>query len=164
MPLKVTVQTSSPWINTSVTYLQKKFKDGILLIGFYISGMFVCVNVYAKRSHKMLDKPMKNLFIDELSKFKNITHLNSAVFDFHLRHIAANISKKHFPIDYLDVLESFVKYNSRSGRRFSRNRLFEGSLNCEFDISIIFKYEVSLFCLKQETIKVIRILFDILSK
>jgi len=133
-------------------YLVKVFRVGFLLVEAGVDGGFGYANLYTlnqktafsqlsiekegglKNDFRNLSLTTMKLFHEECAKFKNYTHVNSFVYDFHLRYFQSFLvdHKKEFPpLDFLEILRAFVRYNP-SPSRFSRNRIIKGesSVKC----------------------------------
>ena len=146
-------------VQTGVVYLQKSFQGGVLLVEVRLQDLFASINVYTakqSRAHALsmlnsadqdeaalqssvglkggtsarkINRELFRLFTEECSKFKNLIHVNSFVYDFHLRFMSQvflDPTKKVRWLDFLDILKAFHRYNIATAN-FARNRLFRGT-------------------------------------
>jgi hypothetical protein len=131
-------------VDSFMVYLQKTFSEGVLIVQVGIQGIFVCVDLYTiqigRHTHKSENQYSNStwqnyqLFAQECAKFKNLVHVKSFVYDFHLRYCQMILDEKtgYFPLDILDILNTFVRYNPKH-QDFARNRIIKGQ--CTVDCS-----------------------------
>ncbi|KAI9145638.1 hypothetical protein BKA69DRAFT_1048792 [Paraphysoderma sedebokerense] len=130
-------------LETGIVYLQKSFQGGVLLVEFSVGGMFACVNLYTvnrRYGRYRIRQPSPGfntpdysrqsfkLFTEECAKFKNLIHVNSFVYDFHLRYfqeILDDISDSP-PLNLLDTIKAFIRYNPTVAK-FARSRIHHGT-------------------------------------
>ncbi|ORX51512.1 hypothetical protein BCR36DRAFT_351388 [Piromyces finnis] len=131
-------------VDSFMVYLQKTFSEGVLIVQVGIQGIFVCVDLYTIQYGRHIRKSENQysystwqnyqLFAQECAKFKNLVHVKSFVYDFHLRYCQLILDEKtgYFPLDILDILNTFVRYNPKH-QDFARNRILKGQ--CTVDCS-----------------------------
>jgi len=106
-------------------YLVKVYRVGFLLVEAGLDGGFGYANLYTlsqksafnqlsiekeggvKYDFRNLSLTAMKLFHEECAKFKNYTHINSFVYDFHLRYFQSFLvdHKREFPpMDFLEIL------------------------------------------------------------
>jgi len=160
-------------IATPSTYLVKGYKAGVLLIEMTLEGMFVSMDMYtlhprlssqssftssssaasastassssasSAATAEFSRQDIKS-FNEQSTKIKNLMHVKSFTYDFHLRHLykvfsqlaiaSSSSSSPSSPsplasatasLDYLDILKAFVRYNENPAR-YARNRIAQG--------------------------------------
>jgi hypothetical protein len=147
-------------VDTPLILMEKVFQGGVLLIDIRFTSMFVSVNVYTAKSHPSavhaeveplgptwshsnnLNRQLFRLFTEESHKFKNLIHLNSFVYDFHLRYIFETL--KNFPcswLNWVDIIHAFIKYNITTAN-YAKNRIFQDNFIIERSMTRddMFKY------------------------
>ncbi|KAI9175870.1 hypothetical protein H9P43_006234 [Blastocladiella emersonii ATCC 22665] len=121
-------------------YMQKSFQGGILLVEVSLKHIFLAVNLYTVNRRygphqQRLPSPGFNvpdysrqsfrLFAEECSKFKNLIHVNSFAFDFHIRTVWNLIAGSAVTVfSVIDVLRTLLLHFPPAG--YSRCRLFHG--------------------------------------
>ncbi|KAI9221190.1 hypothetical protein BC828DRAFT_381691 [Blastocladiella britannica] len=124
-------------------FLQKSFQGGILLVEVSVKHIFLAVNLYTVNRrygphNGRLPSPGFNapdysrqsfrLFAQECSKFKNLVHVNSFVFDYHL-HVARSLITASVVTHWgsvIEVLRALMNHFPPAG--YSKCRLFHGSV------------------------------------
>ncbi|KAF8981439.1 KICSTOR complex protein szt2 [Entomortierella lignicola] len=142
-------------------FLFKSLQGGSIMCEVRLQGMFVCVTLYTlNRRYGRIkvaapgfataeaNKQSLRLFTEQCAKFKDRIHVNSFVYDFHLRYIHKILMESSkvdvpatqnadssptcpssnslpFSFDLLDVLHQFLQYHSRPAA-YSRNRVYRG--------------------------------------
>ncbi|TPX56462.1 hypothetical protein PhCBS80983_g04528 [Powellomyces hirtus] len=136
-------------IKTEVTYLVQWFAKGVVIAQIGIDGIFACVNLYTLDLPDFVPPrlgPAQQLevkvteggaqddgFVEACKRLKNYVHLNSYVYDFHLRYIQNVLERRvrtPTPVDVLLVLKAFALFNPRKAN-FARSRIHRGSCAIE---------------------------------
>ncbi|KAF9116583.1 KICSTOR complex protein szt2 [Mortierella sp. AM989] len=148
-------------VPSPAAFLFKSLQGGSIMCEVRLQGMFVCVTLYTlnRRYGRVkvaapgfataeANKQSLRLFTEQCARFKDRIHVNSFVYDFHLRYIhrilmessklsvpgspSAELSSTPalsnslpFSFDLLDVLHQFLQYHSRPAA-YSRNRVYRG--------------------------------------
>ncbi|KAG0023966.1 hypothetical protein BGZ80_006980 [Entomortierella chlamydospora] len=148
-------------VPSPAAFLFKSLQGGSIMCEVRLQGMFVCVTLYTlnRRYGRVrvaapgfataeANKQSLRLFTEQCARFKDRIHVNSFVYDFHLRYIHQILmksSKINVPgslngepnsasepsnslpssFDLLDVLHQFLQYHSRPAA-YSRNRVYRG--------------------------------------
>ncbi|KAG0371247.1 hypothetical protein BGZ54_008251 [Gamsiella multidivaricata] len=151
-----TLSVASP-----AAFLFKSLQGGSIMCEVRLQGMFVCVTLYTlnRRYGRVkvaapgfataeANKQSLRVFTEQCARFKDRIHVNSFVYDFHLRYIHrilmesskvtapgsptagtgfSNATSTSLPssFDLLDVLHQFMQYHSRPAA-YSRNRIYRG--------------------------------------
>ncbi|ORZ10054.1 hypothetical protein BCR41DRAFT_133340 [Lobosporangium transversale] len=148
-------------VQSPAAFLFKSLQGGSIMCEVRLQGMFVCVTLYTlNRRYGRLklaapgfataeaNKQSLRAFTEQCARFKDRIHVNSFVYDFHLRYIhrilmessklsipsssitgmgfaSAPSMSLPFSFDLLDVLHQFMQYHSRPAA-YSRNRIYRG--------------------------------------
>ncbi|KAF9359895.1 hypothetical protein BGX26_011091 [Mortierella sp. AD094] len=148
-------------VPSPAAFLFKSLQGGSIMCEVRLQGMFVCVTLYTlnRRYGRVkvaapgfataeANKQSLRLFTEQCARFKDRIHVNSFVYDFHLRYIHQILMKSSkidvpgspsgesssasvpsnslpFSFDLLDVLHQFLQYHSRPAA-YSRNRVYRG--------------------------------------
>jgi hypothetical protein len=137
-------------IDAPVLYMQKTFGNRVtLMIEIKVQDMFASVNLYTVDYYSLAGADLPKLsnrenssgpltrFTEEASAFKNLIHLNSFIYDFHLRFLIDTISdarKVVHWLDFVDVFKAFMRYNSTPAN-YSRNSIEYGVYRDRCDMS-----------------------------
>ncbi|KAF9276364.1 hypothetical protein BGZ68_010069, partial [Mortierella alpina] len=148
-------------VPSPAAFLFKSLQGGSIMCEVRLQGMFVCVTLYTlnRRYGRVkvaapgfataeANKQSLRVFTEQCARFKDRIHVNSFVYDFHLRYIhrilkesskialpgspsagmgfaSAPSTSLPFSFDLLDVLHQFLQYHSRPAA-YSRNRVYRG--------------------------------------
>ncbi|KAG9323126.1 hypothetical protein KVV02_005833 [Mortierella alpina] len=148
-------------VPSPAAFLFKSLQGGSIMCEVRLQGMFVCVTLYTlnRRYGRVkvaapgfataeANKQSLRLFTEQCARFKDRIHVNSFVYDFHLRYIHRILMESSkiaqpgspsagmgfasvpstslpFSFDLLDVLHQFLQYHSRPAA-YSRNRVYRG--------------------------------------
>ena len=140
----MSVQSESRRYLETPNFLYGKLTDrGLLIAQVSVEVMFVCVNVFCLDAGETQPRQETPLLY-EAAAFKNLIHVNSFVYDFHLRYLMDFLLPQHEKIDVnvIDMLRAFVRYNSVKGN-FSRNRIIAG--NCTLHVPDLKEHVLSYF-------------------
>ncbi|KAG0169771.1 hypothetical protein DFQ30_003243 [Apophysomyces sp. BC1015] len=128
-------------ISSPVIYLLQVYKGGTIMCEARLTGVFIFVTLYTlhRRYGRLTYSPYTHEkretrragfkdFTEECDKFKQRIHVNSFVFDFHLRHIQRSLDDiEHLPknLNLLNVIKNMVSVYNRP-TSYSRNRIIQG--------------------------------------
>ncbi|KAG0254024.1 hypothetical protein BG011_006020, partial [Mortierella polycephala] len=148
-------------VESPAAFLFKSLQGGSIMCEVRLKGMFVCVTLYTlnRRYGRVkvaapgfataeANKQSLRVFTEQCARFKDRIHVNSFVYDFHLRYVHRILmgSSKLAPpaspnagmgfsslpstvlpssFDLMDVLHQFLQYHSRPAA-YSRNRVYRG--------------------------------------
>lgn len=148
-------------VPSPAAFLFKSLQGGSIMCEVRLQGMFVCVTLYTlnRRYGRVkvaapgfataeANKQSLRLFTEQCARFKDRIHVNSFVYDFHLRYIhrilmessklavptptsdgmgfsSAPATSLPFSFDLMDVLHQFLQYHSRPAA-YARNRVYRG--------------------------------------
>ncbi|KAF9390999.1 KICSTOR complex protein szt2 [Podila verticillata] len=137
-------------VPSPAAFLFKSLQGGSIMCEVRLQGMFVCVTLYTlnRRYGKVkvaapgfataeANKQSLRVFTEQCARFKDKIHVNSFVYDFHLRYIhrilmeSAKVGQESagstlpFSFDLMDVMHQFLQYHSRPAA-YSRNRVYRG--------------------------------------
>ncbi|KAF9907547.1 KICSTOR complex protein szt2 [Linnemannia zychae] len=148
-------------VPSPAAFLFKSLQGGSIMCEVRLQGMFVCVTLYTlnRRYGRVkvaapgfataeANKQSLRLFTEQCARFKDRIHVNSFVYDFHLRYIhrilmesskisapsssgdgmgftSAASTSLPFSFDLMDVLHQFLQYHSRPAA-YARNRVYRG--------------------------------------
>ncbi|XP_070564104.1 KICSTOR complex protein SZT2-like isoform X4 [Ptychodera flava] len=129
-------------------YLHKAVPGGIMLMELSFQYCYFIVKLYALEASRLpagravnpqasaySDRPgqpskLSVLFTHECDKFKDLVHVHSFTYDFHLRCIQAYLGNRHLIFkqgyDVISCLSDFIRHYN-PGPNFSRNHIYEGS-------------------------------------
>jgi hypothetical protein len=139
-------------VECPVVYLLKVFEGGTIMCQVRITDMFVSVTLYTlhRRYGRMTYTPWGyekdearrfsfRTFTEECDTFKQLIHVNSFVYDFHLRYITRALDKSGSvpqTLNLVHVIRHFASLHTR-GAAYSRNRIFTGLYECDGDSSVL---------------------------
>ncbi|KAF8934007.1 KICSTOR complex protein szt2 [Haplosporangium gracile] len=148
-------------VPSPAAFLFKSLQGGSIMCEVRFQGMFVCVTLYTlnRRYGRVkvaapgfataeANKQSLRGFTEQCARFKDRIHVNSFVYDFHLRYIhrilmessklavptstsdgmgfsSAPATSLPFSFDLMDVLHQFLQYHSRPAA-YARNRVYRG--------------------------------------
>ncbi|CAG8453507.1 6017_t:CDS:10 [Cetraspora pellucida] len=129
--------------NSPAVFLLKVLQGGSIMCEVRIQGVFVSVTLYILNQGQHLtslgfsdadsDRGNLRVFTEECGRFRKMIHVNSFVYDFHLRyikHVLESQSKTSPAFNVLDVINAFIRRN-RQPAHFSRNRIYHDSYDKE---------------------------------
>ncbi|CAO3658343.1 unnamed protein product [Rhizopus stolonifer] len=135
-------------VNSPVVYLLQVFEGGSIMCEARLTRSFVSVTLYTLHrrygrlqfspySHQSREVGRENFqrFMSECDQFKQRIHVNSFVFDFHLRHIQRSLDDLDSIPHDLDLLGMIKKIASVYDRPaiYSRNRIIQGTYGIPVD-------------------------------
>nr|XP_002731655.2 PREDICTED: protein SZT2-like [Saccoglossus kowalevskii] len=118
-------------------YLQKAVPGGIMLMELTFQDCHFLVKLHALEASRLpagraVNPQLSVLFTQECDKFKDLVHVHSFTYDFHLRYIQSYLTTRHCILKpsyhVTSFLSDFVRYYS-PGPNFSRNHVCEGVMN-----------------------------------
>ncbi|KAG0049746.1 KICSTOR complex protein szt2 [Gryganskiella cystojenkinii] len=137
-------------VSSPAAFLFKSLQGGSIMCEVRLQGMFVCVTLYTlnRRYGRVkvaapgfataeANKHSLRVYTEQCARFKDRIHVNSFVYDFHLRYIhrilvessklstGTSPTSLPFSFDLLDVLHQFLQYHSRPAA-YARNRVYRG--------------------------------------
>ncbi|KAF9129856.1 hypothetical protein BGX30_013731 [Mortierella sp. GBA39] len=148
-------------VPSPAAFLFKSLQGGSIMCEVRLQGMFVCVTLYTlnRRYGRVkvaapgfataeANKQSLRVFTEQCARFKDRIHVNSFVYDFHLRYIhrilmessklavltptsdgmgfsSAPATSLPYSFDLMDVLHQFLQYHSRPAA-YARNRVYRG--------------------------------------
>ncbi|KAF9926608.1 KICSTOR complex protein szt2 [Linnemannia zychae] len=148
-------------VPSPAAFLFKSLQGGSIMCEVRLQGMFVCVTLYTlnRRYGRVkvaapgfataeANKQSLRVFTEQCARFKDRIHVNSFVYDFHLRYIhrilmesskipvvhpsndsmkatSTKLTTLPFSFDLMDVLHQFLQYHSRPAA-YARNRVYRG--------------------------------------
>lgn len=129
------------FVDCPAVFLLKLMQGGSIMCDVRIQGTFVCVTLYTlhKRYGRLRAVPPPTiekeewirqnfkLFTEECGKFKQHIHVNSFVYDFHLRYIQHTLDSHQsapLSLNLLQVIQAFVQSHA-SPASYSRNRIYQ---------------------------------------
>lgn len=137
-------------VECPTVYLLKVFEGGSVLCQVRVDEGFVSVTLYTlHRRYGRLSlwaydyegretkRQRFKAFTEECDNFKTLIHVNSFIFDFHLRYIQRTLAKleKHTSsIDLLGVIRAFERLYTNPAN-YSRNRIVSGYIQVDIDIT-----------------------------
>ncbi|KAI9483439.1 MAG: hypothetical protein EXX96DRAFT_142328 [Benjaminiella poitrasii] len=140
-------------VKSPVVYLLQVFEGGSIMCEVRITGAFVSVTLYTlhrrygriqyanhsnyQRRHKV-GREIFQKFMSECDRFKQRIHVNSFVFDFHLRYIQRSLDDIESPPSHLNLL-SVIKNTASIYDRpaiYSRNRIIQGTYQLTIEKSL----------------------------
>ncbi|CAG8824308.1 320_t:CDS:1, partial [Racocetra persica] len=135
--------TENVLANSPAVFLLKVLQGGSIMCEVRIQGVFVSVTLYILNQGQHLpslgfsdvdsDRGNLRIFTEECGRFRKMIHVNSFVYDFHLRYIKRVLesqSQTSPAFNVLDVINAFIRRN-RQPAHFSRNRIYHDSYDKE---------------------------------
>ena len=138
-------------IPSKTVYLHKALTGGVILVEVCTQSMFICVDMFSMHTYhgrgaarvrlNPQTRQAARLFTVEAAKFKNFLHVNSFLYDFHVRSfrelLTAASAQAGTPaaprldvparLAPFDVIDTFLLYYTTTPT-FCRNRLFSSRL------------------------------------
>ncbi|CAO3698734.1 unnamed protein product [Rhizopus microsporus] len=129
-------------VNSPVVYLLQVFEGGSIMCEARLTGAFVSVTLYtlhrrygrlqySPHSHQSLEVGRENFqnFMGECDQFKQRIHVNSFVFDFHLRYIQRSLDDVDLlppSLDLLGMIKNIALIYDHPAI-YARNRMIHGT-------------------------------------
>ncbi|GES90461.1 KICSTOR complex protein SZT2-like isoform X1 [Rhizophagus clarus] len=127
--------------DSPAVFLLKELKGGSIMCEIRIQEIFVCVTLYTLNHGRRLmkapgiaeiDRYNLRVFTEECGRFKKMIHVNSFVYDFHLKYIKHVLeSLGNSPsFNVLEVLRAFIRRHSQPAY-FAAHRIYHDTFNKE---------------------------------
>ena len=140
-------------VNSPVVYLLQVFEGGSIMCEVRLTGAFVSVTLYTlhrrygrlqfspyshQRKRKEIGRENFQNFMTECDQFKQRIHVNSFVFDFHLRYIQRSLDDVELlpsNLNLLSIIKNTVSVYDRPAI-YARNRIITGIYEVSVDGSL----------------------------
>lgn len=140
-------------VNSPVVYLLQVFEGGSIMCEVRLTGAFVSVTLYTlhrrygrlqfspysyQRKRKEIGRENFQNFMTECDQFKQRIHVNSFVFDFHLRYIQRSLDDVELlppNLNLLSIIKNTVSVYDRPAI-YARNRIITGIYEVSVDDSL----------------------------
>lgn len=140
-------------VNSPVVYLLQVFEGGSIMCEVRLTGAFVSVTLYTlhrrygrlqfspysrQRKRKEIGRENFQNFMTECDQFKQRIHVNSFVFDFHLRYIQRSLDDVDLlppNLNLLSIIKNTVSVYDRPAI-YARNRIINGLYEVAVDDSL----------------------------
>ncbi|XP_042318948.1 KICSTOR complex protein SZT2 isoform X3 [Sceloporus undulatus] len=127
-------KTTSPPVTTY--HLQRALPGGIVLMELAFQGCYFCVKQYALECSRLpmgqtVNSQLSMLFTEECDKVRDLMHVHSFSYDFHLRVVHQYLLGSHMALrqgyHLTSFLEDFIAQHPDIPK-FGRNHIFQGAL------------------------------------
>ncbi|KAJ7410096.1 Protein SZT2 [Willisornis vidua] len=127
-------KSTSPAVATY--HLQRALPGGIVLMELAFQGCYFCVKQYALECSRIpmgqsVNSQLSMLFTEECDKVRDLMHVHSFSYDFHLRIVHQYLLGSHMTLrqgyHLTSFLEDFIAHHSDIPK-FGRNHIFQGTL------------------------------------
>uniref|UniRef100_A0A673A1P1 SZT2 subunit of KICSTOR complex n=1 Tax=Sphaeramia orbicularis TaxID=375764 RepID=A0A673A1P1_9TELE len=127
----------SPKVSTTAYHLQRALPGGIVLMELAFQGCYFCVKQYALECSRIpmgqsVNSQLSMLFTEECDKVRDLMHVHSFSYDFHLRVVHQYLVGCHMTLrqgyQLTDFLDDFIS-NHPDIPKFGRNHVFQGSFS-----------------------------------
>ncbi|KAM6327697.1 KICSTOR complex protein SZT2 isoform 7-T7 [Podargus strigoides] len=127
-------KSSSPAVATY--HLQRALPGGIVLMELAFQGYYFCVKQYALECSRIpmgqsVNSQLSMLFTEECDKVRDLMHVHSFSYDFHLRIVHQYLLGSHMTLrqgyHLTSFLEDFIAHHPDIPK-FGRNHVFQGTL------------------------------------
>ncbi|KAM6262728.1 KICSTOR complex protein SZT2 isoform 8-T8 [Porphyrio hochstetteri] len=127
-------KSSSPAVATY--HLQRALPGGIVLMELAFQGYYFCVKQYALECSRIpmgqsVNSQLSMLFTEECDKVRDLMHVHSFSYDFHLRIVHQYLLGSHMTLrqgyHLTSFLEDFIAHHTDIPK-FGRNHVFQGTL------------------------------------
>ncbi|XP_037356879.1 KICSTOR complex protein SZT2 isoform X2 [Talpa occidentalis] len=123
---------------SSVTtyHLQRALPGGIILIELTFQGCYFCVKQFALECSRIpmgqaVNSQLSMLFTEECDKVRDLMHVHSFSYDFHLRLVHQHVLGTHLVLRHGYHLTTFLRHflaHHPDGPHFGRNHIYQGTL------------------------------------
>ncbi|XP_029987667.1 KICSTOR complex protein SZT2 isoform X2 [Sphaeramia orbicularis] len=122
---------------TTAYHLQRALPGGIVLMELAFQGCYFCVKQYALECSRIpmgqsVNSQLSMLFTEECDKVRDLMHVHSFSYDFHLRVVHQYLVGCHMTLrqgyQLTDFLDDFIS-NHPDIPKFGRNHVFQGSFS-----------------------------------
>uniref|UniRef100_A0A8C8ILX1 SZT2 subunit of KICSTOR complex n=1 Tax=Oncorhynchus tshawytscha TaxID=74940 RepID=A0A8C8ILX1_ONCTS len=128
----------SPKVSSTTAYhLQRALPGGIVLMELAFQGCYFCVKQYALECSRIpmgqtVNSQLSMLFTEECDKVRDLMHVHSFSYDFHLRVVHQYLVGCHMTLrqgyQLTGFLEDFIAHHPDIPK-FGRNHVFQGSFS-----------------------------------
>uniref|UniRef100_W5L0P6 SZT2 subunit of KICSTOR complex n=1 Tax=Astyanax mexicanus TaxID=7994 RepID=W5L0P6_ASTMX len=122
---------------TTAYHLQRALPGGIMLMELAFQGFYFCVKQYALECSRIpmgqtVNSQLSMLFTEECDKVRDLMHVHSFSYDFHLRVVHQYLLGCHMTLrqgyQLTSFLEDFISHHPDIPK-FGRNHVFQGSFS-----------------------------------
>uniref|UniRef100_A0A3P9LW10 SZT2 subunit of KICSTOR complex n=1 Tax=Oryzias latipes TaxID=8090 RepID=A0A3P9LW10_ORYLA len=122
---------------TASYHLQRALPGGIVLMELSFQGCYFCVKQYALECSRIpmgqsVNSQLSMLFTEECDKVRDLMHVHSFSYDFHLRVVHQYLVGSHMTLrqgyQLTEFLDDFISHHPDIPK-FGRNHVFQGSLS-----------------------------------
>ncbi|KAL4831668.1 hypothetical protein H8958_014707 [Nasalis larvatus] len=125
--------TSSP---VTTYHLQRALPGGIILMELTFQGCYFCVKQFALECSRIpmgqaVNSQLSMLFTEECDKVRDLMHVHSFSYDFHLRLVHQHVLGAHLVLRHGYHLTTFLRHflaHHPDGPHFGRNHIYQGTL------------------------------------
>ncbi|XP_066518983.1 KICSTOR complex protein SZT2 [Hoplias malabaricus] len=123
--------------STTAYHLQRALPGGIMLMELAFQGFYFCVKQYALECSRIpmgqtVNSQLSMLFTEECDKVRDLMHVHSFSYDFHLRVVHQYLLGCHMTLrqgyQLTSFLEDFISHHPDIPK-FGRNHVFQGSFS-----------------------------------
>ncbi|KAM6217019.1 KICSTOR complex protein SZT2 [Rhynchocyon petersi] len=123
--------------STVTTYhLQRALPGGIILMELAFQGCYFCVKQFALECSRIpmgqaVNSQLSMLFTEECDKVRDLMHVHSFSYDFHLRLVYQHVLGTHLVLRHGYHLTTFLRHflaHHPDGPHFGRNHIYQGTL------------------------------------
>uniref|UniRef100_A0A7N8XHG3 SZT2 subunit of KICSTOR complex n=1 Tax=Mastacembelus armatus TaxID=205130 RepID=A0A7N8XHG3_9TELE len=130
-------KVSTTPFGTTAYHLQRALPGGIVLMELAFQGCYFCVKQYALECSRIpmgqtVNSQLSMLFTEECDKVRDLMHVHSFSYDFHLRVVHQYLVGCHMTLrqgyHLTDFLDDFISHHPDIPK-FGRNHVFQGSFS-----------------------------------
>ncbi|XP_029425360.1 KICSTOR complex protein SZT2 isoform X4 [Nannospalax galili] len=135
---KTKTEGSPKSTGTPVTtyHLERALPGGIILIELTFQGCYFCVKQFALECSRIpmgqaVNSQLSMLFTEECDKVRDLMHVHSFSYDFHLRLVHQHVVGTHLVLRHGYHLTTFLRHflaHHPDGPHFGRNHIYQGTL------------------------------------
>ncbi|XP_053431840.1 KICSTOR complex protein SZT2 isoform X3 [Nycticebus coucang] len=117
-------------------HLQRALPGGIILMELAFQGCYFCVKQFALECSRIpmgqaVNSQLSMLFTEECDKVRDLMHVHSFSYDFHLRLVHQHVLGTHLVLRHGYHLTTFLRHflaHHPDGPHFGRNHIYQGTL------------------------------------
>lgn len=125
--------TGSP---VTTYHLQRALPGGIILMELAFQGCYFCVKQFALECSRIpmgqaVNSQLSMLFTEECDRVRDLMHVHSFSYDFHLRLVHQHVLGTHLVLRHGYHLTTFLRHflaHHPDGPHFGRNHIYQGTL------------------------------------
>ncbi|XP_052033126.1 KICSTOR complex protein SZT2 isoform X1 [Apodemus sylvaticus] len=125
--------TSTP---ATTYHLQRALPGGVILMELTVQGCYFCVKQFALECSRIpmgqaVNSQLSLLFTEECDKVRDLMHVHSFSYDFHLRLVHQHVLGAHLALRHGYHLTTFLQHflaHHPDGPHFGRNHIYQGTL------------------------------------